>query len=294
MAYTTKEQVSVRKGKTLEQIYGEEKAAQIRARQSESHLGHIPWNKGTRTHKNCLGCNKDFVYNSKPDQKFCSRECFKQHASLTSPKTKFKKGAVPYNLGVPMSEYTKRKLKEANTGRPSSKKGKKFPQYSGENHPLYGKTHSLETKQKMKLARKKGLEEGTIQIWNKDKAFLAIRGDKHHNWQGGSSFEPYGPRFNNIFKRAIRKRDNQICMLCGVHKEKLSRALSIHHINYNKKLSVPENCVSLCVSCHTKTNKNRKHWMNFFQSLLSEKYNYEYLNYEIMQEVKNIGVYYDC
>ena len=100
--------------------------------------------------------------------------------------------------------------------------------------------------------------------------------EKHPNWQGGLSFEPYTPKFNNIFRELIRQRDNYICMICGVHKEKLYRALDVHHIDYNKKISIPQNCISLCNSCHLKTNWNREHWIKFFQSILAEKYNYKY------------------
>jgi len=109
--------------------------------------------------------------------------------------------------------------------------------------------------------------------------------EEHPNWKNGKSFEPYNKSFNNKFKRAIRKRDNQICMLCSTHKEKLKKALDIHHINYDKLLSLPQNCVSLCHSCHMKTNFNRNHWVKFFQSILSEKYNYNYSdNQEIVME----------
>jgi len=100
--------------------------------------------------------------------------------------------------------------------------------------------------------------------------------ENHPNWQGGKSFEPYDETFNNLFKRRIRKRDNQVCMLCGIHREKLNRVLSVHHINYNKLLSLKENCISLCCSCHMKTGFNRNHWIKFFQSLLSERYGYNY------------------
>ena len=65
-------------------------------------------------------------------------------------------------------------------------------------------------------------------------------------------------------------------MLCGVHREKLNRALDVHHIDYNKLLTIPQNCISLCKNCHTKTNCNRKHWIKFFQNLLREKYGYKY------------------
>ena len=110
----------------------------------------------------------------------------------------------------------------------------------------------------------------------REKIGIAVTGEKNGQWQGGISFEPYTKEFNNKFKRAIRKRDNQICMLCGIHREKLNKALGVHHVNYNKEMSILQNCLSLCNSCHTKTNSNRKYWISFFQSLLSEKYGYEY------------------
>ena len=64
-------------------------------------------------------------------------------------KTRFPKGSIPYNKGI--------------KGYSTSKKGKKYPQYSGKNHPMYGKKHSLETLEKMKKPRKK------FTPWNKGK-----------------------------------------------------------------------------------------------------------------------------
>ncbi len=115
-----------------------------------------------------------------------------------------------------------------------------------------------------------------------------LTGENNHNWLGGISKEPYDEKWTNRFKRAIRKRENQVCMLCGIHREKLNEALSIHHINYDKKLSIPQNCISLCRKCHMLTNKDRKHWQKFFQSSLSEKYDYQYSETgEIILEIKN-------
>jgi hypothetical protein len=65
-------------------------------------------------------------------------------------------------------------------------------------------------------------------------------------------------------------------MNCGKHREKLNRALDVHHINYDKLLSVPENCCALCKRCNVEVNFNRKQWIPFFQSLLAERYGYEY------------------
>ena len=107
-------------------------------------------------------------------------------------------------------------------------------------------------------------------------------GKENPAWNGGSSFEPYDKNWTKEFRRLIRKRDNQICILCETHREKLKQALHVHHVNYSKKITTPENCISLCNSCHSKTNENRKQWIMFFHSLLSEKYNYAY-----KKEVRN-------
>lgn len=144
---------------------------------------------------------------------------------------------------------------------------------------------------------KKLYKEGKIKIWNKGltketnqsikKISKERLGDGNPMWLGGKSFEPYGIDFNNKLKRTIRKRDNQICMLCGIHREKLKKTLSVHHINYDKKCNLPQNLISLCKKCHTQTNFNRSHWTKFFQSLLLERYNYEYSKErEIILEIK--------
>ncbi len=149
-----------------------------------------------------------------------------------------------------------------------------------------GKIRTPEMKERYSKA-KKGYQMGEK---TKQKISMYQQGVNKDKWKGFISFEPYDPNFNNKFKNLIRKRDNQICMLCLIHREKLNRALDVHHINYNKKLTIKENCISLCHSCHLKANGNRKHWTKFFQSLLSEKYEYNYseLNEPII-EIKEVN-----
>lgn len=93
-------------------------------------------------------------------------------------------------------------------------------------------------------------------------------------------FEPYTPDFNNIFKEKIRERDNYACQVCNIYEEDAKKlhkmGLIVHHIDYNKLNSFPQNCVSLCVKCHAVTNYNRNHWKTFFQSILKERFGYEY------------------
>jgi len=171
-------------------------------------------------------------------------------------KTSFKKGNIPHNRGKPY--------------------------HRGRDHHMYGKKHKQSSLDKMRKSRIEGLKKGNIKIWNKGKTGLmaswnkGIIGEKSHSWKGGKSFEPYGVKFNNKLKRLIRKRDNQICMVCGIHREKINRALHIHHINYDKTCNLIQNFIALCTSCHIKTNFNRKHWQKFFQDLLSNRYDYNY------------------
>ena len=89
--------------------------------------------------------------------------------------------------------------------------------------------------------------------------------EKHPNWLGGKSFEPYGIEFNNELKELIRKREKNKCFICG---KKENRKLSVHHIDYNKKNNNPKNLIALCNKCHIQTNTNREEWEKFFQSFV--------------------------
>jgi hypothetical protein len=131
------------------------------------------------------------------------------------------------------SEEHKRKISEAGRGR-SSPKG------------MLGKRHSETTKKRMREhARMKGMF-----------------GENHPTWQGGKSFEPYSVDWTEDLKRAIRKRDEYVCQVCG--KEP---SIVIHHIDYDKKNNNPNNLITLCNSCHSKTNHNRKKWLNYFKKI---------------------------
>lgn len=57
-----------------------------------------------------------------------------------------------------------------------------------------------------------------------------MKREKHPDWQGGKSFEPYTIDWTQDLKKAIRKRDKYTCQICG--KEP---AIYCHHIDYNKK-----------------------------------------------------------
>jgi len=95
----------------------------------------------------------------------------------------------------------------------------------------------------------------------KRKLSLQRRGKNNPSWKGGISILPYSFQFNIKLKEKIRKRDDYQCQICH-HKGK-----EVHHIDYNKKNCKENNLITLCKSCHAKTNEHRKSWQAFFAEL---------------------------
>jgi len=117
-----------------------------------------------------------------------------------------------------------------------------------------GKPNTEEQKRKISLAKKGKLRP-------------EITGDKHPRWMGGHSKTM---RYTGIFLRQIRHdiriRDNHRCQICagqnGTH------SLPVHHIDYDFKNDDPKNLISLCSSCHMKTNINREYWQKHLPNLI--------------------------
>jgi len=89
----------------------------------------------------------------------------------------------------------------------------------------------------------------------------AKTGENATQWKGGVSFEPYAPTFNKALKTAIRERDSYTCVSCG------DCGNHVHHIDYDKDNSQWNNLVTLCDSCHGKSNHKRASYM----AILSDK-----------------------
>jgi len=83
------------------------------------------------------------------------------------------------------------------------------------------------------------------------------KGIKNSNWQGGRSFNLYGFNWTDLLKHSIRTRDCFVCQICK------KNGWIIHHIDYNKKNCNPDNLITLCHSCHSKTNGDRNYWKKF-------------------------------
>jgi len=196
------------------------------------------------------------------------------------------KGKPPANKGVPHTEETKQKLKEAwvirklkfpplkhteetkkkisdaHTGRKHSEKSRKNMSEAHSGKPLSKKQYDAV------LKRVQSIEFRTAQSERRS-------GENCTFWKGGVSFEPYCIKFNNDFKRRVRAFFNNICVECGKPAHESSRNHHVHHVNYDKDVCCndsPHLFVILCPSCHIKTNLNRDYWKSHFTELINSKY----------------------
>lgn len=87
-------------------------------------------------------------------------------------------------------------------------------------------------------------------------------GKSSPNWKGGTAFLPYDTEFNEHRRQSVKKRDGNQCVICGIdeieHIEMTNRHLSVHHIDYDKTNSRLSNLVTLCTTCHNRTQGNRE------------------------------------
>jgi hypothetical protein len=160
------------------------------------------------------------------------------------------KGNKSYWYGKHLSEETKMKMRKSHEGQVSWCKG-------------LTKENNASLMKRSKLYKGRRLSEET-----KRKLSEARSGEKHPNWLGGKSFEPYGFAFNNVLRETIRKRDNYKCKECGLNQECMKKKLDVHHIDYDKKHNSADNLISLCFPCHSKTNFNRVDWSLHFSCMV--------------------------
>ena len=153
-----------------------------------------------------------------------------------------KKYVSGHNMkGRVFSEETRAKLS-------ISKKGKRNPQFK--------KVRSEDYRKKLSLAGscRRHSDE------TKNKISLSHKGEKNPSWYGGISKVSYGPGNDEDLKEFIRVRDNYACQECGVVWIKGENKFHPHHIDYDKNNHSLWNRITLCNSCHSKTNNNREYW----------------------------------
>lgn len=140
------------------------------------------------------------------------------------------------------------------------------PHLSGKGHPMFGRTgekHPMHGKHLSKEQRQK-ISEG--QLGEKNHMY-GRTGEKSPVWKGGISFEPYCIKFDDDLKERVRNFFNRCCYVCGKNEVDNGRKLDVHHVNYDKMVCCNEVrplFVPLCRSCHSKTQKDREGWEEFF------------------------------
>jgi len=72
----------------------------------------------------------------------------------------------------------------------------------------------------------------------------------------------YPVGYNTNTRNSIRRRDNYVCYICKVIGT--NKTLQVHHINYDKTDCKESNLITLCPSCHAKTNHKRRKWFILF------------------------------
>lgn len=183
------------------------------------------------------------------------------------------------NSGRKRSEETKRKMSVISTGKHHSEETKKKISVAGRRNcseetkakisfANRGENCSEETRRKMSASQKgKHLSEET-----KAKLSIANIGERCSLWQGGIQYEPYGLGNNGKLKEQIRKRDNHSCQECDKVWVEREEKFAPHHIDFNKNNHGFWNRITLCRSCHSKTNLNRKYWEERYTLFLLAKY----------------------
>ena len=187
----------------------------------------------------CVECGKEITYQAKRCRKCASRGRNNGMFGIKGKRhSQFKDGRC-------LKQYYCKKCK------------RKITIFSG----IYGSGLCQSCTQKGKIRTKKF----------KEKISKAFTGKNHPNWIDGRSYEPYPLGWNKTFKEQIRYRDGYQCQICGMPEVENCRKLDVHHIDYNKNNLDPKNLISLCQSCHSKTNFNRDYWYAYFMYITNKK-----------------------
>jgi len=201
------------------------------------------------------------------------------------------------HTGKIYSQETRQKMSESHKDQVPWNKGKRTPPevIAKLSAAHIGKVMSAETRAKMSencsmrrpeirakvSAATKGrplTQEHRTKISNskKGKPRPDIVGNKNPVWNGGTSFEPYCPRFNEEFKNRVRAFFRFRCIKCGKTQEENGKKLHVHHVNYKKEAccdeDIPKYFAPLCSSCHPRTNKDREKWQKEFTEIIEVQF----------------------
>lgn len=90
------------------------------------------------------------------------------------------------------------------------------------------------------------------------RARLDMRGEKNHNWSGGTYRNERHTLMGRVeyleWRRAVYKRDDYTCQICKIKGKRLNADHIIPYIADKSKVLDINNGRTLCVECHRKTD----------------------------------------
>lgn len=211
--------------------------------------------------ESCTVCGDPYLTCKTKQSDFCGRSC-----ALSGSGHPF--------YGKQLTKEHKEKLSKA---------------FSGKKNHFFGKKHTKKVREiiskkatgrKMSpdaIRRSAEAKRGRHYHSEEWKQHLSLRfsGANNPQWRGGISAEPYCPIWmNEEFKSYIKERDGNKCVnpYCTGRGTKIV----IHHIDYNKKNCSRENLVTVCNSCNSYANKDRKWHKAWYRAILRRRYGYNY------------------
>ena len=151
--------------------------------------------------------------------------------------SKAKLGKPSNSKGKPRSEESKKKISEAKKGTVAHHKCKGVP---------------------WSTARRKAYEQGAAKRTSKSKYT--------------SKGKEYCDGWIELRKK-VYQRDKWVCQECGTHcHNSTKRKIQCHPIDYDVKNNDLSNLITLCASCHGRTNGNRSDWIAYFEIKQKGKY----------------------
>ncbi len=202
----------------------------------------------TEWHKARCGFTKGHTINLGKPSSCRGRKCSEKHNKNVSLAL----------MGHEVSQETREKIRKAHIGiRPSVETREKFRQNRlGKPPANKGIPKSEECKQKISATKRRKFIE-----MMKHLGAPVIESKYSAQWA--------------VVRERVYKRDNGICQECFV---KCTRnwdktRIQCHHVDYDKTRGELSNLITLCLSCHIKTNFRREDWIKYFKTKLLKKEN---------------------
>jgi 5-methylcytosine-specific restriction endonuclease McrA len=215
--------------------------------------------------RRCQNCGKTFRPDPRNIKKgrgiFCSRECFNEYYQKEKPvvtqcqycgrifivfKSRVKRGGGKFCSVECYRKYwmenvlTKIISKRANSVTLKC-------QYCGKPFKVW--------KSRLKRYNVKFCSRKCFNQYKREHAKELMGGTKHWNWQGGISEEHHKLRRRKEYqkwRKAVLKRDNYTCRLCGQRGGKLTAHHIYNFCKYPELRYNIDNGITLCASCHAR------------------------------------------